>query len=63
MQASFWIRSPTIGKIIGNPQQSGTEMDIFEHTSNKMTGDAFDHAIHWDGYQPGIHRSVAHHDV
>jgi len=60
IQTSFWIQSPTIGKIIGNPQQSGVEMDVFEHTSGKTGANEFDHALHWDGYKIGIHKIVAH---
>ena len=60
MQASFWLQSPTIGKIIGNPQQSGVEMDVFEHIASESNPRGYDHALHWDGYQPGIHKSAAH---
>jgi len=60
MQTSFWIQSPTIGEIIGNPQQSGVEMDVFEHIASEVSPRGYDHALHWDGYQPGIHKSTAH---
>jgi len=60
MQTSFWLQSPTIGKIIGNPQKSGVEMDIFEHIASETNPKGYDHALHWDGYQPEIHKSIAH---
>ena len=60
MQTSFWLQSPTIGKIIGNPQQSGVEMDVFEHIASESNPKGYDHALHWDGYQPGIHKSTAY---
>ena len=59
MQCSFWIQSPSIGLYIGNPALSGVEMDVFEHISGEARADGFDHAVHWDGYQPRLHKSVA----
>jgi len=59
MQCSFWIQSPSIGRYIGDPARSGVEMDVFEHVSRETRADGFDHAVHWDGYQPPLHKSVA----
>lgn len=59
MQCSFWVQSPTIGSTINNPQQSGVEMDVFEHTSANTTTTGYDHAVHWNGYST-YHRSVGH---
>lgn len=54
VQPAFWIQSATIGKLIGNPQASGVEMDIFEHLAEAGPKD-YDHALHWDGY--GAHHA------
>lgn len=59
MQCSFWIQSPSQGSIINNPQQSGVEMDVFEHTSGNTTTTGYDHALHWNGYST-YHQSVGH---
>ena len=59
MQSSFWIQSPTIGAIIGNPQQSGVEMDVFEHTAWAAGPTLYDHALHWNGYG-AYHQTVGH---
>lgn len=47
--AAFWLQSSTYGSIIGDPGQSGTEIDIMEyrHANNK---ELVHHTIHWDGY-------------
>jgi len=58
-QSSFWIQSPTIGSIIGNPQQSGVEMDVFEHTAWAAGPALYDHALHWNGYGT-YHQSVGY---
>lgn len=50
MQCAFWLQSPSQGAIINNPQQSGTEMDIFEHTHFTPNPIGYDHAIIWNGY-------------
>ena len=46
--SAFWLQTPTMGKEIGNPEESGTEIDIFEYL--KKQGDKVNHAVHWDGY-------------
>jgi len=47
--SAFWLQTPTMGKEIGNPEASGTEIDIFEYLTK--FGDAVVHNLHWDGYQ------------
>ncbi len=59
IQCSFWIQSPTVGATIGNPQQSGVEMDVFEHTHFNATPTGYDHAVIWNGY--GAYSQSASH--
>jgi endo-1,3-1,4-beta-glycanase ExoK len=50
MHCGFWVDSPLIrSPIINNPQQSGTEMDVFEHTESAGRTE-YDHAVWWNGY-------------
>lgn len=51
MQCSFWLQSPSNGFIINDPQQSGTEMDVFEHIQS-ASATSYDHAVWWNGYGP-----------
>ncbi|MGD0094433.1 MAG: glycoside hydrolase family 16 protein [Planctomycetota bacterium] len=46
--AAFWLQSPTMGKVIGDPKQSGTEIDIFEYLARQP--DLLQMNLHWDGY-------------
>ncbi|NJN13456.1 MAG: glycoside hydrolase family 16 protein, partial [Richelia sp. RM1_1_1] len=46
---SFWLQSPSFGKIIDDPAKSGTEIDIFEYRK-KVRNDEVHHTIHWNGY-------------
>lgn len=46
--SAFWLQTPTMGKEIGNPAKSGTEIDIFEYICT--WGDEVVHNLHWDGY-------------
>lgn len=46
---AFWLQSPTYGQQIGNPAESGTEIDIFEYHVNKGVNVVY-HNLHWDGY-------------
>jgi beta-glucanase (GH16 family) len=46
--SAFWLQSPTMGKEVGNPAESGTEVDIFEYLLKY--GEKILHNIHWDGY-------------
>jgi beta-glucanase (GH16 family) len=50
MQCSFWLQSDTMGSIIGNPQQSGIEMDVFEHNAWTTSSTGYDESLHWNGY-------------
>lgn len=47
--SAFWLQSPTIGREIGNPADSGVEIDIFEYL--RKDGDLVRHNLHWDGYR------------
>jgi endo-1,3-1,4-beta-glycanase ExoK len=56
MHCGFWVDSPLIrSPIINNPQQSGTEMDVFEHTESAGRTE-YNHAVWWNGgaYATGI---------
>ncbi len=58
---AFWLQSPTIGQTIGNPQQSGVELDIFEQYQTTAIG--LDNAMHWNGYTSGIEQSVNNNTI
>lgn len=58
-QCSWWIQSPTNGQNLNNPQASGMEMDVFEHTGTNPNALGYDHALHWDGYKSGIAQSMS----
>lgn len=47
-QSAFWLQSPKFGSIIGNPQDSGVEVDIIEYVKTKIDTAFF--TAHWDGY-------------
>ena len=47
--SAFWLQAPTMGKEIGNPAESGTEIDIFEYL--RKFGDEVVHNLHWDRYK------------
>jgi len=49
-QYAWWLQGNHMGNIIGNPQYSGEEVDIFEHTSWTTNTTAFDSNIYWNGY-------------
>ncbi|MFG0325652.1 MAG: family 16 glycosylhydrolase [Phycisphaerales bacterium JB037] len=55
--AAFWIQTPTMGKVIGDPGASGVEIDVIEY-HKKQPGIA-QNTIHWDGY--GDDHKSAHH--
>jgi beta-glucanase (GH16 family) len=46
--SAFWLQSPTLGKVVGDLKQSGTEIDIFEYLAREA--DKIHHNLHWDGY-------------
>jgi endo-1,3-1,4-beta-glycanase ExoK len=54
MHCGFWVDSPFIrSPIVNDPQQSGTEMDVFEHIETASPTD-YDHAVWWNGtYEAG----------
>lgn len=58
MWSAFWLQSPTLGAIIGDPGSSGVEMDIVEHDLfGSQAGAPYWHGgLHWDGY--GAHHKV-----
>jgi beta-glucanase (GH16 family) len=60
IQCAWWIQSPTIGRDVDDPQRSGVEFDIFEHTSGNLKPEGFDHALHWNGYKQGVHKPLGH---
>lgn len=59
-QCAWWVQSPTNGQNLSNPQASGVELDIFEHTSGNTNTTGYDHALHWNGYTTGIAQSLAY---
>ncbi|HZM02723.1 MAG TPA: family 16 glycosylhydrolase [Candidatus Saccharimonadales bacterium] len=53
--SAYWIQSPTEGEFIGNPAESGAEMDVCEHRqfdSGNATNINYggQTSVHWDGY-------------
>ncbi|MCT4372277.1 glycoside hydrolase family 16 protein [Yangia mangrovi] len=63
VRSAFWLQTPTVGREIGNPVESGVEIDVFEFIarSNPILSDWTNHAIHWDGY--GKHHKEIHKRV
>ena len=51
--SAFWLQSKTVD-IVGNTENTGTEIDIFEYLKRK--GDIVQHTLHWDGY--GEHHKI-----
>jgi hypothetical protein len=47
-QSAFWLMSKDYGKVIGNPQDFGVEVDIFEYVKTMPSKVHF--TTHWDGY-------------
>lgn len=48
LQAAFWLQSPSYGAEIGNPEGSGTEIDVVEYI--KIRPGELHFTNHWDGY-------------
>ena len=46
--SAFWLQTPTMGKVVGDPGSSGTEIDIFEYLVRHP--DTLNITLHWDGY-------------
>jgi len=55
--SAFWLQSPKLGRTIGDPAASGTEIDIYEYL--RRQGDKIQHNLHWDGYGKD-HKSAGH---
>ena len=53
--SAFWLQTPTMGKVVGDPKQSGTEIDIFEYLAREPG--LLQMNLHWDGY--GEHHKSA----
>lgn len=49
-QCAWWIQSPTNGSNLNDPQASGAELDVFEHTHSNTSVTGYDNALHWNGY-------------
>lgn len=47
--SAFWLQSPIFGSEIGNPKDSGAEIDIYECFEAK--NEWVVHNVHWDGYK------------
>ncbi|MBR8534569.1 glycoside hydrolase family 16 protein [Carboxylicivirga sediminis] len=47
---AFWLQSPTIHEEKDNPQQYGTEIDIFEYHIAEGLNNVY-HNLHWNGYK------------
>lgn len=54
MWSAFWMEAPNVGGILGNPAESGTEIDIAEYRATDDQGNPIQNqyltAVHWDGY-------------
>jgi beta-glucanase (GH16 family) len=52
MWSAFWLQSPTMGQMIGDPAHAGVEMDVVEHDlfASVPSGPYWHAALHWDGY-------------
>jgi len=51
-QAGWWLKNQAMSSnpVIGNPQQTGMEYDIFEHSAWTTSPTTYDHNIFWNGY-------------
>lgn len=54
MWSAFWLESPRIGSVIGDPGTSGVEIDVQEHRLECGPGcdlhDLWQGSLYWDGY-------------
>jgi hypothetical protein len=58
--SAFWVQSPSIGKPVGDPANSGVEIDVIEHfPGHRKYHEQARHTIHWDGYAKPHHKKVA----
>jgi beta-glucanase (GH16 family) len=46
--SAFWLQSPTMGARVGDPGESGAEIDVFEYLVSRAN--RLQHTLHWDGY-------------
>ncbi len=60
---AFWLNSPTMGKMIGDPAKAGVEIDIVEHRVRDGKGvdiaNSYPMTVHWDGYAKGVHKQIS----
>ena len=54
---AFWMMCGDVFKVDGSAV-SGVEVDVIE--SGECARRGVNHALHWDGYKPGQHKSVSH---
>jgi len=54
---AFWMMCGDVFKVDGSAV-SGVEIDVIE--SGECARRGVNHALHWDGYKPGQHKSVSH---
>lgn len=51
---AFWVSSPALGSLVGDPGTAGAEVDIVEHRSRDSAGADISNSyvanVHWDGY-------------
>ena len=51
---AFWLIAPTVGTIIGDPENAGVEIDVVEHRARNGLGQDvsgnYVANLHWDGY-------------
>jgi beta-glucanase (GH16 family) len=50
---AFWLQTPSVGHVDGSGRD-GSEIDIME---KPWTNNVINHAVHWDGYKKGEHKS------
>lgn len=49
--SAFWLQTNTMSVENNNPQENGTEIDIFEY--HRKTSNQVHHNLHWNGYGSG----------
>lgn len=60
---AFWLQSETYGQIVGNPGQSGAEIDIIEFFGNGRTATDAKQNVYFDPYISGEDQPGAEHDL
>ncbi len=56
--SAYWLQSPTEGEFIGDPSESGVEVDVCEHRYSDagnvdVVSNSVQTSVHWDGYGTG----------